>query len=74
VKHTMNEDNDPCARLQRLHERLGHEIPMLKEAVTEEEREGVVNPVETKTVIESLERALYTIHLELQKCPGYLET
>jgi hypothetical protein len=74
VKHTMNEDNDLCARLQRLHERLVHEITMLKEAVTEEEREGVVNPVETKTIIESLERALHTIHLELQKCPGYLET
>jgi len=43
---------------------------MLKVGVNEEEREGVVNPVETINVIESLEKALHTIHLELQKCPG----
>jgi len=46
---------------------------MLKEAVNEEEREGVVNPVEMMNVIESLQKALHTIHLELQKCPGYVE-
>ena len=70
----MNEDNDTCARLHRLHEHLVHEINMLKEAVNDEEREGVVNPIETVNVIESLQKALHTIHLELQKCPGYVET
>jgi len=69
----MNEDNDTCARLRRLHAHLVHEINLLKEAVNEEEREGVVNPVETMNVIESLQKALHTIHLELQKCPGYVE-
>jgi hypothetical protein len=70
----MNEANDTCARLQRLHERLVHEINMLKEALNEEEQEGVVNPVETINVIESPLEALHTIYLELQKCPGYVET
>jgi len=43
---------------------------MLKVGINEEEREGVENPVETINIIESLQQALHTIHLELQKCPG----
>ena len=70
----MHEDNDTCARLHHLHEHLIHEITMLKEAVNEEEHEGVVNPVETVNVIKSLQKALHTIHLELQKCPGDIES
>ena len=70
----MHEDNDTCARLRRLHEHLVHEINMLKEAVNEEEREGVVNPIETINIIESLQKALHTIQLELQKCPGDIES
>jgi len=46
---------------------------MLRKSVDEEEREGVVNPVETITIIEGLQKALHTIHLELQKCPGSAE-
>jgi len=69
----MNDDNDTCARLRRLHAHLVHEINMLRVGVNEEEREGVVNPVETVNIIESLQKALHTIHLELQKCPGYAE-
>lgn len=66
----MNDEKDKCARLRHLHAHLVHEINMLKVGVNEEEREGVVNPVETINVIESLQKALHTIHLELQKCPG----
>ena len=66
----MNDDRDTCIRLHHLHEHLFHEINMLKEAVNEEEREGVVNPIETISIIESLQKALHTIQLELQKCPG----
>ena len=69
----MNDDSDTCTRLRHLHAHLVHEINMLRRSVNEEEREGVVNPVETINVIESLQRALHTIHLELQKCPGDVE-
>ena len=69
----MNDENDKCARLRHLYAHLVHEINMLKVGVNEEEREGVVNPVETINVIESLQQALHTIHLELQKCPGHAE-
>jgi hypothetical protein len=69
----MNDDRDTCTRLRHLHAHLVHEINMLKVAVNEEEREGVVNPLETINVIESLQKALHTIHLELQKCPGNAE-
>ncbi|GAC1346721.1 MAG: hypothetical protein NVSMB27_10800 [Ktedonobacteraceae bacterium] len=69
----MNDERDTCARLRRLHAHLVQEINMLKETVSEEEREGVVNPVETITVIDGLQKALHTIHLELQKCPGNAE-
>ena len=65
----MNDDNNTCARLRRLHAHLVHEISMLRRNVDEEEREGVVNPVETITVIDGLQKALHTVHLELQKCP-----
>jgi hypothetical protein len=70
----MNEDDDTCTRLHHLHGHLVHEINMLKEAVNEEEREGVVNPIETINIIESLQKALHTIQLELQKCPGDIES
>jgi hypothetical protein len=69
----MNEDDDTCTRLHHLYAHLIHEINMLKEAVNEEEREGVVNPIETISVIESLQKALHTIQLVLQKCPGDVE-
>jgi hypothetical protein len=69
----MNDNTDTCTRLRHLHAHLVHEINMLKKAVNEEEREGVVNPVETITIIEGLQKALSTIHQELQKCPGNAE-
>jgi hypothetical protein len=69
----MTDNRDTCTRLRHLHAHLVHEINMLKEAVNEEEREGVVNPVETITIIEGLQKALSTIHQELQKCPGNAE-
>jgi hypothetical protein len=46
---------------------------MLKKGVNEEELEGVVKTVETINIIEGLEKALHTIHVELQKCPGNVE-
>ena len=68
----MTDNRDTCTRLRHLHAHLVHEINMLRKAVNEEEREGV-NPVDTVIIIKGLENALHTIHLELQKCPGYAE-
>ena len=68
----MSDDSDTCIRLRHLHAHLVHEINMLRKAVNEEEREGV-NPVDTVIIIKGLENALHTIHVELQKCPGYTE-
>jgi hypothetical protein len=69
----MNENLETCTRLRHLHAHLLQEINLLKEGEIEEEREGVVNPLKTKTIITGLQKALDTIHLELQKCPGSVE-
>ena len=65
----MNTNNDRCTQLRRLHERLIQEIQQLQASVDEEDREGVGNPLATLNVIKSLQSALQTIDLELQKCP-----
>ncbi|HLI89019.1 MAG TPA: hypothetical protein VKV37_10040, partial [Ktedonobacteraceae bacterium] len=60
---------DRCTRLRKLRARIVEEINTLKEDMREEEREGVGNPVEMSSVLKSLQEALTTISLELQKCP-----
>ena len=37
--------------------------------VQDDEREGVVNPIESLNIIKSLQKTLNTVDLELQKCP-----
>ena len=56
-------------QLRELHGRLIEELRILKENLQEEEQEGVVNPIETATIITSLQKTLNTVELELQKCP-----
>jgi len=65
----MNNSPDKCEQLRKLHANLVREINTLKESVEGKEHEGVQNPVETLNIIKSLEGTLYTINLELQKCP-----
>jgi hypothetical protein len=65
----MNDSNTKCQQLLELHGRLLEELRILKENLREEEYEGVVNPIETSTIIISLQRTLNTVELELQKCP-----
>jgi hypothetical protein len=65
---SMNANNDRCSRLRQLHEHLVQEIQELQKNVYQEEREGVENPVETVSIIKSLQSSLQTIELELQKC------
>jgi hypothetical protein len=65
----MSSSTDKCKQLRELHDRLADELRVLKESIQEEEQEGVVNPIETVTIIKSLQKALSTVDLELQKCP-----
>ena len=65
----MNDSNTKCQQLRKLHGRLIEELRILKENLREEEHEGVVNPIETATIIVSLQKTLNTVELELQKCP-----
>jgi hypothetical protein len=65
----MSDSNTKCQQLRELHGRLIEELRILKENLREEEDEGVVNPIETSTIITNLQRTLNTVELELQKCP-----
>jgi hypothetical protein len=65
----MSNSTDKCQQLRKLHDRLVEELRVLKEDLQEEEREGVVNPIETANIIMSLQKTLGTVELELQKCP-----
>ncbi len=65
----MNDSNTKCQQLRELHGRLIEELRILKENLREEEHEGVVNPIETSTIITNLQKTLNTVELELQKCP-----
>ena len=65
----MSSNTDKCKQLRKLHDRLADELRVLKESVQEEEQEGFENPIETVNIIKSLQKALSTVELELQKCP-----
>ena len=65
----MSSSTNKCNQLRKLHDRLAAELRELKESLQEEEREGVVNPIETVNIIKSLQKTLNTVDLELQKCP-----
>ena len=60
---------DRCKQLRRLHARLIEELRVLKEDLREAEDEGTVNPIETVSIIKSLQEVHSTIEQELQKCP-----
>lgn len=65
----MANDTNRCDQLHKLRANVLHEIAVLQENRTQEEHEGVGNPVEVVSVIKSLQETLTTIDLELQKCP-----
>ena len=65
----MSNSTDKCQKLRELHDRLANELRVLKESVQDDEREGVVNPIESLNIIKSLQKTLNTVDLELQKCP-----
>ncbi len=61
--------NDRCDRLRKLHAQLEEELRQIHEEEREEENEGVANPLVASNLIKSLQSALQSITLELQKCP-----
>ena len=63
----MSSDINRCKKLRRLHRNLMEELRILREDLAEEEREAV-NPVETASIIKSLQKTLNTVEIELQKC------
>lgn len=65
----MSNNPDRCSQLRTLQDQLVKQINTLKESVQKVEREGVDSPVETLSIIKSLEKSLYTTTLELQECP-----
>ncbi len=65
----MNNNTDRCSQLRTLQDQLIKQINTLKESVQKIEREGVDSPVESLSIIKSLEKTLNTTMLELQDCP-----
>ncbi len=65
----MTNNPDRCSQLRTLQDQLSKQINTLKESVQKMEQEGIESPVETISIIKSLEKTLYTTTLELQECP-----
>jgi hypothetical protein len=65
----MSNHTDQCKKLRKLHDRLTEEVRKLEEELQLEERDGVANPLETVSIIKSLQRTLNTVEVELAKCP-----
>jgi Zn-finger domain-containing protein len=62
--------SERCNRLRKLHSSLTEELRALKETREEMELESFENPIETVSVIKSLQGTLNTIDQELAKCPA----
>lgn len=62
--------SERCNRLRKLHNSLTEELRALKETREEMELESFENPIETVSVIKSLQGTLNTIDQELAKCPA----
>lgn len=65
----MSNHTDRCKKLRKLHDRLTEEVRKLEEDLRLEEHDGVANPLETVSIIKSLQRTLNTVEVELTKCP-----
>lgn len=63
----MSSDMNRCKKLRKLYRNLMEELRILREDLAEEEREAV-NPVETASIVKSLQKTLNTVEIELQKC------
>ena len=65
----MSNTNERCEKLRKLHARLIQEVRTLEADVREEEYDGVANPLEMVSIIQSLQRTISSVEAELAKCP-----
>jgi hypothetical protein len=65
-----NASIDRCQRLRELRVRIFQELQELKESVQREEHSGIDAPIETLSIIKSLQNVLNNIDVELKKCSG----
>ncbi len=65
----MANTQDRCNHLRTLHTNLIQEINALQQGLNVEEYDGVANPIETVSIIKSLQNTLQTVENELEKCP-----
>lgn len=68
--NNMSNNTEQCKKLRKLHDRLTEEVRALEADLRLEEHEGVGNPIETVSIIRSLQRTLSTVDVELAKCPA----
>lgn len=64
-----NSNPDNCQKMRKLHARITEELKALREGEELAEGTGTINPIETATVIKSLQKVLSNIEVELEKCP-----
>ena len=65
----MDSIQDRCRHLRRVRTNLYIELNELRAGLNQEEHEGVANPIETVSIIKSLQKTLQDIEIELKKCP-----
>jgi hypothetical protein len=58
-----------CQNLYRLRNRIVEELKILKSNLQETQLEGFDNPIETATIIKSLQETLQHVDVQLAKCP-----
>ena len=58
-----------CQNLYRLRNRVVEELRILKGNLQETQLEGFDNPIETATIIKSLQETLHHVDVQLAKCP-----
>ena len=66
---STNPNPDRCTQLRKLHSSLTDEVKALRESVNNAEKEGADTSMEALKRIKHLQASLYTISLELEKCP-----
>jgi hypothetical protein len=65
----MTNSPDRCNQLRKLHDHLTNEVKTLRESMQRAQQEGITTSTASLNTIKSLQNALQTISLELQKCP-----
>ncbi|HZU66348.1 MAG TPA: hypothetical protein VFA09_03650 [Ktedonobacteraceae bacterium] len=65
----MQNTQNRCSQLRRLHTNLMLEINTMKQNISMEEYDGVANPIETVSILKSLQNTLQLVENELKKCP-----